>query len=222
MRAYATVSRRYGPPYRSPAAGFTLLEVMVALVVLGMIMTTAFGALRLGDRSWAAGLERTGRTETMRTVTDLLQRQFRQALPLKWSEKTETTIAFDGTHNRVRFIAPAPQHQGATGLFEYTLDVEPHTDAARLVLYYRLHDPDSTGFQPAGSDAQRVLLVSELETAAFAYYGSSVKGEAPRWHSEWHQDAKTFPQMVRLRLVAHDAQAQWPELFLPLHAVVLP
>ena len=39
-------------------SGFTLLEVMVAMVVLTLIMTSAFGALRLGERSWEAGLAR--------------------------------------------------------------------------------------------------------------------------------------------------------------------
>ena len=211
------------PPFtvrHHPAAGFTLLEMLVAIVVLGMIMTTAFGALRLGERSWEAGLERTAGTETVRTVSGLLQRQFRQALPLQWTVDAETTIAFDGSYDRVRFIAPAPQHEGATGLFEFTLGVEPQTDGVRLVLRYRLHDPDISGFQPAGSDAQRVLLVEELRTAALDYYGSPADDDKPRWHTEWAPDAKNFPRLVRLQLDADDPGAQWPDLFLPVHAVL--
>ena len=62
--------------------GFTLLEIMVAMVVLSLIVTTAFGALRLGERSWEAGLARSGETETLRSVAGVLQRQFNQTLPL--------------------------------------------------------------------------------------------------------------------------------------------
>jgi len=196
-------------------AGFTLLEIMVALVVLSMIMTTAFGALRMGERSWEAGLARASETETLRTVSGVLQRQFKQVLPLSWTEDTQTTIAFSGAREQVRFIAPAPQHHGSTGLFEYTVVVEPYEDNAQLVLYYRLHDPDSTGFQPDSSDRQRVLLVDELSTASFSYYGSPVVGDPPLWHSHWNNDAEAFPQLVRARLVANTGA--WPELVLALH-----
>lgn len=213
-----TFSGRGTPPHaaRRCEAGFTLLEMMVAMVVLAMIVTTAFGALRLGERSWEAGLARASETETLRTVAGLLQRQFNQILPLTWTEDTQTYIAFSGARDRVRFIAPAPQHHGATGLFEFTLVAEPDASGARLVLYYRLHNPDSAGFQPDGGDRQRVLLVDELKTAAFAYYGSPVADDPPRWHPQWSSTAEAFPQLVRARLVANDEQ-QWPTLFLALH-----
>ena len=219
MNPCATLPGRGAPPpaARHCEAGFTLLEIMVAMVVLTMIVTTAFGALRLGERSWEAGLARASETETLRTVTGLLQRQFNQILPLTWTEDSQTYLAFSGTREQVRFIAPAPQHQGATGLFEFTLVVEPQASGARLVLYYRLHDPDSTGFQPDGSDRQRVLLVDGLKTATFAYYGSPVAEDPPQWHSQWRVDAETFPQLVHARLVAKAEQRQWPELYLALH-----
>jgi general secretion pathway protein J len=199
-------------------AGFTLLEIMVALVVLSLIVTTAFGALRMGERSWEAGLARAGDTETLRTVSGVLQRQFKQVLPLSWTEDAETTIAFSGNRQQLSFIAPAPQHHGSTGLFEYTLVVEPYQNNVQLVLYYLVHDPDSTGFQTGSSDRQRVLLVDELNTASFSYYGSPVDGNPPQWHAYWNNDAEAFPRLVRARLVSNEGQRPWPELVLALPA----
>ena len=215
--ACVTYPRRSTRPQpRHGEAGFTLLEIMVAMVVLAMIVTTAFGAVRLGERSWEAGHTRSTETETMRSVAGVLQRQFNQILPLTWTQDTETTIAFSGTREEVRFIAPAPQHRGSTGLFEYTLLVEADGDNARLVLYYRLHDPDNDGFAPDGSERQRVLLVDQLKAASFAYYGSPVADDPQDWHSQWSADAEAYPQLVHARLVTHDQQRQWPELFLAL------
>jgi general secretion pathway protein J len=210
MRRDASTHARYCE------AGFTLLEILVAMVVLAMIVTTAFGSLRLGERSWEAGHARTSETETLRTVAGVLQRQFNQILPLSWTEDAETTIAFNGSSERVRFIAPAPQHHGSTGLFEYTLVVEALDNSAHLVLYYRLHDPDSNGFEPEGSDRQRVLLVDELKSASFAFYGSPLADDAPQWHSQWSVEAESFPKLVQARLVTFAGQQPWPELNLVL------
>ena len=205
------------PHARRREVGFTLLEVLVAMVVLSLIMTTAFGALRLGERSWEAGLARCSETETLRTVAGVLQRQFNQALPLSWIEDTETTIAFNGAREQLRFIAPAPQHHGATGLFEYTLVVEQDDSINRLVLYYRLHDPDNNGFEPDSSERQRVLLVDEIKVGPLQLLSvSPVADDPPAWHSHWSNDAEAFPQLVNVRLEAKQGQQPWPELNLVL------
>ena len=217
MIACLRQSRSDVAPYaRCREAGFTLLEVLVAMVVLSLIMTTAFGALRLGERSWEAGLTRAGKTETLRTVAGVLQRQFNQILPLSWTEDAKTTIALNGSSEQLRFIAPAPQHHGATGLFEYTLVVEALDNSARLVLYYRLHDPDSNGFSSNSSDLQRVLLVDEIKSARFSYFGAPVADDPPQWHSYWNNDAMAFPQLVNVQLEAKQGQQPWPELNLVL------
>jgi len=199
---------------RRGAAGFTLLEIMVAMVVLSLIVTTAFGALRLGERSWEAGLARSTENETMRAVSGVLQRQFEQFLPQVWTVDKEKTLAFIGDSDQVRFIGPAPLHRGATGLFEYTLEIETDNDGTRLVLYYQLHDPDIDDFRPQLDDRQRVLLVDDLNDADFSYFGSPVKDDPPQWYVQWAGDAEAFPQLVRVRIEANNGP--WPELVMPL------
>jgi general secretion pathway protein J len=203
---------------RQRVSGFTLLEIMVAMIILSLIVTTAFGALRLGERSWEAGIARSDETENMRTLAALLQRQISQLLPLTWTVDTRKKLAFSGTHDRMRFMAPAPLHRGATGLFEFTLAASRQGNATRLVLDYRLHDPGMDGFQPEESDRQQVLLVDEIETAAIAYYGSRKTGDPPRWHTDWSSDDEAYPQLVRVRLTSGPAQPPWPELLLRLQA----
>ena len=204
------------PPTPARNAGFTLLEIMVAMVVLALIVTTAFGAVRLGERSWEAGHARSSEMETMRSVAGVLQRQFNQILPLTWTRGTETILAFNGNRERIRFIAPAPQHGGSTGLFEYTLTVETDNDDARLVLSYHLHDPDMEGFAPDGSEPHRVLLVDQLKSASFDFYGAPVADEPPDWYSQWSFEAEAYPLLVQARLIRQDHQPQWPELVLAL------
>lgn len=219
MRHYPTASESAAPEDANShdQSGFTLLEIMVAMVVLTMIVTTAFGALRLGERSWEAGLKHTAKTETLRSVTGALQRLFNQTLPISWTNNTETTIAFGGNHEQLRFIAPAPLHYGATGLFEYTLAVELDADNKRLMLYYRLHNPDSPGFEANDVDRQEVMLVNELNTVNLRYYGSPIAKDPPQWHMLWTSKAETFPLLVHIQIVPLSQRESWPDLFLTLH-----
>jgi len=210
--------RATGRAARHREAGFTLLEIMVAMVMLGLIVTTAFGALRLGERSWEAGLARSGDTETLRAVSGLLQRQLNQALPQTWSEGKKTRIAFSGTDHALRFIAPSPSRHAASGLYEYTLSGEPQADGAALVLHYQLHDPGDAGFQPDDSQGTRVSLVAGLQSVDFAYFGSPSNDDPPRWHAYWSDSSQGLPRLVRARLVSRPDEQAWPDLLLSLAA----
>ena len=196
-------------------AGFTLIEVMVAMVVLTMIMTTAFGALRLGDRSWEAGMQRAGESEQLRTTVTLLRRQLNQILPMVWSVDSERRIAFNGDRTRVQFIAPAPQHHGATGLFEFTLSAETHGDDTRLILNYALFNPDHTRLG-APDSGRKVLLAERLTSVELDYFGVMEGDDTPAWHAKWDTGAQMYPELVRLRVARERGLPQWPELLLPL------
>jgi hypothetical protein len=185
------------------------------MVVLGLIMTTAFGALRVGEQSWEAGLQRSNNTEQLRMVADLLRRQFAQILSLTWAENAEPRIAFHGAPDLVQFVAPAPQHHGATGLFEFTVAVEPFASGTRLTMYYRVIDPDHDGLLPP-RDGERVVLADQLRHATISYYGATSADDRPTWHRDWGSDAEQFPQLVRIELESDDERRQWPPLNLAL------
>ena len=205
--------------------GFTLLEVLVAVVIMAVIMTTAFGALRLGGRSWEAGITRATGNEMFRAVAGLLRRQVSQVIPMTWPDDTATLIAFEGAPDQLRFIAPAPQQHQTSGLFEYSLTAQQQGFDINLVLSYIPFNPDAAEFQTPAKQ-QQVLLVEGLQYVSFDYFGSpaSTGGrtrsseEPPRWHQRWDANAQEFPDLIRVRMVVNEAQQPWPDLYLPLPA----
>ena len=204
------------PASRSRARGFTLLEILVAMLVLTLIVTSSFGALRLGERSWEAGAARSAETETLRTVANLLQRQLGQLVPVTWKVDTENHIAFAGARDALRFIAPAPAHRRAGGLFEYALVLEPGREGFDLVLHYRQFDPGGEIFSRATDTGFRMTLVEGLQSGEFAYYGAPDRDAPRRWQAQWSSGAGALPQLVRARLLPADEREPWPDLLLAL------
>ena len=113
---------RHGQSQRTH--GFTLLELIVVLTILSLIMTAAFGSVRLGSRSFEAGVMRANETEQIRTSADFLRRQFAQLVPIVHDIDADAEISFSGDREQMRFIAPAPGSDRHAGLYVYTLTLE--------------------------------------------------------------------------------------------------
>lgn len=201
--------------------GFTLLEALVALLVLSLIMTASFGALRVGGRSWEAGITYADDTETLRTVTDFLRRQFAQLQNTTWLDDAEQRIAFTGNQDQLRFIAPAPQQLDSAGLLMYSLSAEQDGLNQRLVLRHAPLDPGAEGFVLSPT-AERLVLAEELKQVSFSYYGRKQTTDNPDWHIRWDVDAKAYPEMVRIRLDTNADQPPWPEMRLVIRTGGIP
>jgi general secretion pathway protein J len=206
-------------------SGFTLLEVLVAVVIMAVIMTTAFGALRLGGRSWEAGVTRATDNERFRAVAGLMRRQVSQIIPMTWPDGTNKRIAFDGASEQLRFVSPAPQQHRQAGLFEYGLSAQRDGPDTNLILSFIPFNPDSEAFQTPARD-QQLLLVAGLQRVSFDYFGSpgDAAGRArtstqpPSWHQRWDTSAQNFPDLIRVRMDVNEGQQAWPELYLALPA----
>jgi general secretion pathway protein J len=207
--------------------GFTLLEVLVAVVIMAVIMTTAFGALRLGGRSWEAGVTRASDNEKFRAVAGLMRRQVSQVIPMSWPDDKKKRIAFDGASDQLRFVSPAPQQHRQAGLFEYGLSAQRDGPDTNLILSFIPFNPDSEAFQTPASD-QQLLLVAGLQRVSFDYFGSPTnaadRGRArtstqpPSWHQRWDASAQNFPNLIRVRMEVNAGQQPWPDLYLALPA----
>ncbi len=197
--------------------GFTLLELLVAITVLAMILSAALGAVRVGGRSWEAGVERAGETERLRTVTGFLRRELAQLLPLTWRDEDKTRVAFEGRSAGLRFVAPAPRQRGDAGLMVYRLERVEAADAYQLRLSLAPLDPGSEGLGSIGRGESRILA-DRLEDVAFAYYGYPEEKKPPRWYGNWPADAERFPVQVRIRMRSEQGKQAWPELQLPVRA----
>lgn len=191
--------------------GFTLLEMLVVISILTLIMTASFGALRLGNRSFEAGIGRANQTEQLRATADLLRRQFSQLVPIIHEFDGETVSSFIGNDERIRFVAPAPQNGGDAGLFVYTISSQRSDVGRQLVLSYAPYDPGEQEFDYLPVSRHKVLIES-LSEVRFAYYGAPDPDDDPDWHAEWVAEDNAIPRRVRIIPVPADETTDWPDL----------
>ena len=186
----------------SRRAGFTLVELIAALVVVGLIGAIVAGTLRLGVRAQERLLARTEAMEDRRVVLGQLRRHLEAVEPLWLVGPDEMRVAFRGDARELWFAAEMPGGDGAGGVWLARLALTG--DAGDLALtVQRQMLAEARGFV-LDTGAERGTIVDRLQGARFAY------SDGRRWLDRW-DDATRLPAKIRLTLGTAD-QGPWPAL----------
>jgi general secretion pathway protein J len=182
-------------------AGFTLLEVLVALTVLSLL----FFGLMQGSHFVLFGWDRQTRlvaqTEDLDAVDRTLRRLIAQASPgSQWEP-----LIFAGTAHSAKFTSIVPRP--AVGLPAQRADVELVVGPAhRLLLLWTPHfHAINVGRSPPAASTEILDGVDRLD---LAYWPAPDGGG---WTPVWHDEAP--PGLVRIRIFFSDpAHRRWPDI----------
>jgi general secretion pathway protein J len=194
-------------------AGFTLLEVLGALVLLALLLIGVYSGIRTATRSVHSGTAAIERMDQLRSAQDFLRRELAQALaqPIERNSRNED-IYFVGTPREMRYVAPLPGYLGKLGpqLQRLQLVSDGH-GAARLELSLALLPPDGQPPQPLG-DPQ--VLLDHIRSGSFSYSGVDLQGKAIPPSANW-PDGRLLPLLISIDLKTEGAY-EWPLLLVPL------
>ncbi|MBI3148311.1 MAG: prepilin-type N-terminal cleavage/methylation domain-containing protein [Betaproteobacteria bacterium] len=194
------------------ARGFTLLELMLAFALLGLLMALVAGSLGLATKSWDAGEARIDRVGQMRITETLLRSQFSQLHPWRWKKAQGSPLAFVGENERVRFVAPLVARAGQGGVSWFQLGLEAGTEHPRLVLRRLVPDSSLLAFPDFG-EAEKTVLAENIAELKFRYFGREGKlatGQEPTWRDTW-EDPDRLPMLIELKVKPANGEP-WPEL----------
>lgn len=189
--------------------GFTLLELLIGMTLVGFILSLLFAGLNLGTRSWEAGERRMVTSSRQAVVVDFIRRAIEQTYPLRWRVGEEDRLAFAGEAESLRFVGTVAMHDGASGNHLIALDLVDGETGRDLVMRWQLPDPGAPGFEPI-EQAEPKVLIKAVKEMALAFFGAQSETEDPAWHDQW-LDQKTPPELIRLQLTMENGET-WPDI----------
>lgn len=196
------------------ARGFTLIEVLLATVLLAAGLTLAFATLRSAGAISQRGEAMATRSERMRSVEGFLRQRLAAALPVAFGrdDATQKPQRFVGERGRLRFVADVPDYLGLGGPYLHEIGVEGSAPNQRLQLQLTQVQAGEVLAPPQAVAPER--LADGLAEVRFAYRGiDPQRGQLGDWQDEW-ADSERLPRFVRIDI--RDARGAWPSLLVAL------
>jgi general secretion pathway protein J len=185
--------------------GFTLLEMVVVVAVLGLLMVGLTAGTRAGLTLWGAERQRIGETAELDAGARIL-RLLLTGVPQPGSTgSTAAQDTFSGDADHLSFVADLPTGLGTTERADLTLALRH--GALALSWARHLHETRlSPPLPPRETD-----LLPGVAKLTISYWGPAQPGAEAAWQSQWPGPAP--PQLVRIRLsFAKGDRRRWPDL----------
>ena len=186
--------------------GFTLVEVIITMTILGLILLIIFGAFRLGLSAWERGESIKEEFQKERIISQLISQQVKSMVPYKIkTQKAEGNyLAFEGKAHSLKFVSALSMKAKKPEGFVYVIyDFKKEgREGGRLILYeQRVLNKDF--FEERPKEELEISLLEGISDVFFEYYREENKDK--NWTEGWVEERnakeeKELPKALRIKI----------------------
>jgi general secretion pathway protein J len=186
-------------------AGFTLLEIIVALVVLGFLLAGLAQATRFGMTAWGVETKMADNAASLERMDRVLRRLIEQASPPAAADDKP----FEGFEHKMIFHSILPDEPEAQPIrrAQVAIGVDDHH---QLVLRWQ-PGPNAILLARDKPPMQEIVLAEGLERIDCAYRQAAADGG--KWSKSWSETG--LPSVVQIHFVLANGHHRWPDMQVP-------
>lgn len=172
--------------------GFTLLELIITITIIGIIVSIVAGAMRLGFRTVSSGEKKMESLQRMRSSLTIIDSQIQSGIPVTYMEEGDLKYYFRGQKGLLQQSTNYSLWDRQRGYVVVTYRVASD-DFGKKSLYA---SENVIGIK----DKREVKLLDGFDEIYFEYfYKDQVEGKN-KWIEEWTYNL-FLPEKVRLHIV---------------------
>jgi len=193
------------------SAGFTLIELIVALILLSLIFLLLASGLQFGTDAWNTRKDEPSDSSEILVAQNLLRRILSEVRPvmIEADPTHPRHVFFFGHRNSIRFVASLPKHLGVGGFYEVSI-YQSGGSRSSVHLSWRLFRANGAA-SAATTQGTDVVLISGVSELQFSYFGSPAKKGSVQWYDEWEQ-LDHLPDLIQTKIAFSDPDRRWPNL----------
>lgn len=176
--------------------GFTLLELLISITLIGIIVVILAGAMRLGSRSIASGEKKIEQLDRLRATINFLDSQIQSLLPISREVEGETKTYFVGERELLQFSTNYSVWGGEKGYVIVTYTVKTNNEGKQdLYISESIIGIDFT---------RETKLIGNFDRIYFEYYYVEPIVEKTKqqgvWVDHW-EDELSIPEKILCHFV---------------------
>jgi len=188
----------------SISSGFTLLEVLISLTIMGLILVIIFASLRIGVRAWEKGERDVDTHQRQRIVLGLMKQQISSACMREVEVGTGKPFMLRGDDRTLEFVSRIPvipDNRAGMAYVKYAVQEDGGSHAERLAFFEKniVFLGKDQGMETPEED-DFLVLIPGMDRLRFEYLKAPEDDEEqPQWQEGWDAEAdEGLPLAVRL------------------------
>jgi general secretion pathway protein J len=184
--------------------GFTLIEMLIAMTLLGVMVVLLFSSLKIAANSWNAGEDKVVAVNKKAVVYQFFRQHLTSSLPAIQQKPGEATHApaFQGQAQTMRFVGALPVSSARKGLQIFQIGTNPDDSSKLVVALSPLISGDNV-------QVDKEVLVDHVKNYKFSYFGHLDQMGSGSWTSDWIADK--LPQLIKVSILLDD-NSYWPDM----------